>query len=319
MSQYIIRRLFLFIPTLIGVSLVIFILLRVMPGDVAVAILAGPSGEGIFTEEDVQRLNEELGLNEPIYKQYVVWVWGLIRGDLGNSYILNKPIFEQLKRQFPVSLQLGVFTFATIVISAIPVGIIAAVKQDGWTDYVLRGFAILALAIPSFFVGLLVVLFLSRGFNWLPPLGYTNLWEGPITSLQQLLPPAIALGIHSSGLLMRLTRTQLLEVMKEDYIRTARAKGLAERAVIVKHGVRNSLLPVVTYAGFQFGVLFSGTVVIELIFNLPGVGRGLVTALFSRDIPVIQAYIMYFALVSLIINLVVDLTYAWLDPRIRYT
>ena len=249
----------------------------------------------------------------------MTWVWGLIRGDLGNSYILNKPIFEQLMRQFPVSLQLGIFTFATIVVSAIPVGIIAAVKQDGWADYLLRGFAIFALAIPSFFVGLLVVLILSRGLDWLPPLGFTNLWENPIISLQQLLPPAIALGIHSSGLLMRLTRTQLLEVMKEDYIRTARSKGLAERAVILQHGVRNSLLPVVTYAGFQFGVLFSGTVVIELIFNLPGVGRGLVTALFSRDIPVIQAYIMYFAIVSLLINLIVDLTYAWLDPRIRYT
>lgn len=319
MGKYIVRRLLMFIPTLIGVSLVIFILLRVMPGDVAVAILAGPSGEGLFTEEDVQRLNEQLGLNEPLYTQYVTWVWGLIRGDLGNSYILNKPIFEQLMRQFPVSLQLGIFTFATIVVSAIPVGIIAAVKQDGWADYLLRGFAIFALAIPSFFVGLLVVLILSRGLDWLPPLGFTNLWENPIISLQQLLPPAIALGIHSSGLLMRLTRTQLLEVMKEDYIRTARSKGLAERAVILQHGVRNSLLPVVTYAGFQFGVLFSGTVVIELIFNLPGVGRGLVTALFSRDIPVIQAYIMYFAIVSLLINLIVDLTYAWLDPRIRYT
>ena len=204
------------------------------------------------------------------------------------------------------------------MLSAIPVGIIAAVKQDGWADYFLRGFAIFALAIPSFFVGLLVVLFLSRAFNWLPPLGFDHFWETPVKTLQQLLPPAVALGIHSSGLLMRLTRTQLLEVLREDYIRTARAKGLAERAVIIKHGVRNALLPVVTYAGFQFGILFSGTVVIELIFNLPGIGRGLVEALFLRDLPTIQAYIMYFAFVALAINLVVDLTYGWLDPRIRY-
>ena len=308
----------MFIPTLIGVSLVIFILLRVIPGDVAVAILAGPTGEGVFTEEDIARVTEELGLDRPIYIQYVDWMWGLIRGDLGNSFVVNKPIFEQLKRQFPVTLQLGILTFITIVIAAIPVGIIAAVKQDGWADYFLRGFAIFALAIPSFFVGLLVVLFLSRGFNWLPPLGFDHIWETPVKTLQQLVPPAVALGIHSSGLLMRLTRTQLLEVLREDYIRTARAKGLAEKAVIIKHGVRNALLPVVTYAGFQFGILFSGTVVIELIFNLPGIGRGLIDALFLRDLPTIQAYIMYFALVSLAINLVVDLTYAWLDPRIRY-
>ena len=308
----------MFIPTLIGVSLVIFILLRVIPGDVAVAILAGPTGEGVFTEEDVIRVTEELGLDRPIYIQYVDWMWGLIRGDLGNSFVVNKPIFDQLKRQFPVTLQLGILTFLTIVISAIPVGIIAAVKQDGWADYFLRGFAIFALAIPSFFVGLLVVLSLSRGFNWLPPLGFDHIWETPVKTLQQLVPPAVALGIHSSGLLMRLTRTQLLEVLREDYIRTARAKGLAERAVIIKHGVRNALLPVVTYAGFQFGILFSGTVVIELIFNLPGIGRGLIAALFLRDLPTIQAYIMYFAFVSLAINLVVDLTYGWLDPRIRY-
>ena len=308
----------MFIPTLIGVSLVIFILLRVIPGDVAVAILAGPTGEGIFTEEDIARVTEELGLDRPIYIQYVDWMWGMIRGDLGRSFVVNKPIFEQLKRQFPVTLQLGVITFTTIVLAAIPVGIVAAVKQDGWADYFLRGFAIFALAIPSFFVGLLVVLFLSRVFDWLPPLGFDNVWETPVKTLQQLLPPAVALGIHSSGLLMRLTRTQLLEVLREDYIRTARAKGLAERAVIIKHGVRNALLPVVTYAGFQFGILFSGTVVIELIFNLPGIGRGLIDALFLRDLPTIQAYIMYFAFVALAINLVVDLTYAWLDPRIRY-
>ena len=318
MRKYILRRLLMFIPTLIGVSLVIFILLRVLPGDVAVAILAGPTGEGIFTEEDVVRLTEELGLDRPIYIQYLDWIWGLVRGDLGNSFVLNTPIFEEMKRQFPVTLQLGVLTFATIVLSAIPVGIIAAVKQDSSADYFLRGFAIFALAVPNFFFGLLVVLVLSRGFDWLPPLGFDHVWETPFKTLQQLVPPAVALGLSSSGLLMRLTRTQLLEVLREDYIRTARAKGLAERVVIVKHGVRNALLPVVTYAGFQFGILFSGTVVIELIFNLPGIGRGLIEALFLRDLPTIQAYIMYFALVSLAINLVVDLTYAWLDPRIRY-
>ncbi len=308
----------MFIPTLIGVSLVIFILLRVIPGDVAVAILAGPSGEGTFTEEEVLQVTKELGLDRPIYIQYLDWMWGLVRGDLGTSFVLNKPIFDEFKSQVPVTLQLGIITFTTIILTSIPVGVIAAVKQDGWADYFLRGFSIFALAIPTFFIGLLLILILSRYLNWLPPLGFHHVWETPVAALQQMAPAAIALGIHSSGLLMRLTRTQLLECLREDYIRTARAKGVGERVVILRHGLRNALLPVVTYAGFQFGILFSGTVVIELIFNLPGIGRGLVDALFLNDLPTIQAYIMYFAFVSLAINLFVDLTYAWLDPRIRY-
>ncbi|PZC50612.1 MAG: peptide/nickel transport system permease protein [Chloroflexi bacterium] len=308
----------MFIPTLIGVSLVIFLLLRVMPGDVAAAILGGPSGEGTFTEEDVIKVTQELGLDRPIYIQYLDWMWGLVRGDLGTSFVLNKPIFEEFQRQVPVTLQLGVIAFTTIILTSIPIGIIAAVKQDGLADYFLRGFSIFALAIPTFFLGLLLILVMSRFFNWLPPLGFSHIWVNPSSAIQQMVPAAIALGIHSSGLLMRLTRTQLLECMREDYIRTARAKGVAEKVVIIRHGLRNALLPIITYAGFQFGVLFSGTVVIELIFNLPGIGRGLLDALFLRDLPTIQAYIMYFAFVSLAINLVVDLTYAWLDPRIRY-
>ena len=171
---------------------------------------------------------------------------------------------------------------------------------------------------PSFFVGLLVILGLSVYIGWLPPVGFTSLWDDPITSIQQLLLPAVALGFSSNGLLLRITRTQLLEVLREDYVRTARAKGLTERVVIMKHAVRNALLPVVTVGGTQIGFLFSGTIVIETLFNLPGLGRGLINALNTRDLPVIQIYIMYFALVALVANLIVDLTYAWLDPRIRY-
>lgn len=318
MRKYIAKRLIAFVPTLIGVSLAIFILLRVMPGDVAALMLAGPDGEATFTQEDVDALRAELGLNRPIYIQYLDWMWGLVRGDLGNSYALNKPIFGEIQRQFPVSLQLALIGFVAILIVAIPIGIIAAVKQDSWMDYVLRTFSVLALAMPGFFVGLLIILGLSRIFNWIPPIGFAHLWDDPVKSFQMLIFPALALGFHSSGLLMRLTRTQLLEVMREDYVRTARAKGLTEQAVILKHALRNSLLPVVTIAGFQLGLLFSGTVVIEQIFNLPGIGRGLVVSLFSRDLPMIQAYIMYFAFLALVANLLVDMTYGWLDPRIRY-
>ena len=318
MRKYILRRVLLFVPTLLGVALVIFILLRILPGDVAVQILAGPNGEAEYTLEDVENLRERLGLNDPLYLQFVNWMWNFARGDLGHSYATNRPVWGELKRQFPVTLQLAVLTAIVVTIIAIPIGIIAAVRQDGWLDFILRTFAIVGLAMPSFFVGLLVILGLSVYIGWLPPVGFTNLWDDPITSTQQLLLPAVALGFSSNGLLLRITRTQLLEVLREDYVRTARAKGLAERVVIMKHAVRNALLPVVTVGGTQIGFLFSGTIVIETLFNLPGLGRGLINALNTGDLPVIQIYVMYFALVALVANLIVDLTYAWLDPRIRY-
>ena len=318
MRKYILRRVLLFVPTLLGVALVIFILLRILPGDVAVQILAGPNGEAEYTLEDVENLRERLGLNDPLYVQFVNWIWDFARGDLGHSYATNRPVWGELKRQFPVTLQLAILTAIVVTIIAIPIGIIAAVRQDGWLDFILRTFAIVGLAMPSFFVGLLVILGLSVYIGWLPPVGFTNLWDDPITSIQQLLLPAVALGFSSNGLLLRITRTQLLEVLREDYVRTARAKGLAERVVVMKHAVRNALLPVVTVGGTQIGFLFSGTIVIETLFNLPGLGRGLINALNTGDLPVIQIYVMYFALVALVANLIVDLTYAWLDPRIRY-
>ncbi len=318
MKKYILRRVLLFVPTLLGVALVIFILLRILPGDVAVQILAGPNGEAEYTQEDVDNLRERLGLNEPLHIQFVNWVWDFARGDLGHSFATNRPVWGELKRQFPITLQLAVLTGIVVSVIAIPIGIIAAVRQDGWLDFILRTFAIVGLAMPSFFVGLLVILGLSVYIGWLPPVGFTSLWDDPVKSIQQLMLPAVALGFSSNGLLLRITRTQLLEVLREDYVRTARAKGLAERVVIMKHAVRNALLPVVTVGGTQIGFLFSGTIVIETLFNIPGLGRGLINALNTRDLPVIQIYIMYFALVALVANLIVDLTYAWLDPRIRY-
>lgn len=318
MKKYILRRVLLFVPTLLGVALVIFILLRILPGDVAVQILAGPNGEAEYTQEDVDRLRERYGLDDPIHVQFVNWIWDFARGDLGHSYATNRPVWGELKRQFPITLQLAILTAIVVSVIAIPIGIIAAVRQDGWLDFILRTFAIVGLAMPSFFVGLLVILGLSVYIGWLPPVGFTNLWQDPVKSIQQLLLPAVALGFSSNGLLLRITRTQLLEVLREDYVRTARAKGLAERVVIMKHAVRNALLPVVTVGGTQIGFLFSGTIVIETLFNIPGLGRGLINALNTRDLPVIQIYIMYFALVALVANLIVDLTYAWLDPRIRY-
>lgn len=318
MKKYIARRLFLFIPTLLGVSIVIFALLRMVPGDVAAVMLAGPSGDGVYTRAEYLEMRTRLGLDRPLYVQYADWMWDLMRGDLGVSLARGRPIWGEIKRQFPVSLQLGILTVIITWSIAIPIGILAAVKQDSLADYGLRGVAIMGLAMPSFFTGMLIVLGLSQFFNWVPPLGFVNLWQDPVKSIQQLIFPALALGFAVSGVLLRITRTQLLETMREDYVRTARAKGLAEPFVIMRHAVRNSLLPVVTAAGTQIGVIFSGTVVIENIFNVPGIGRGLLAALFTRDLPMVQVYIVYFALIALAINLMVDLTYAWLDPRIRY-
>ncbi len=318
MRKYVLRRLLLFIPTLIGVSMAVFALLRIIPGDIAALILSGPSGELSYTQEDVDELREEMGLNNPIYVQYLDWMSDLVRGDLGNSFVTKMSISEQVSRQLPITVQLAFFSMIVISVISIPIGVLAAVKQDSAVDYLLRGFAILGLAMPSFFVGLLVVLLLSVGLKWSAPLGFVNLWDEPITSFQQLIFPSIALGFASSGLLVRMTRAQLLEVLREDYIRTARAKGLGEALVVLRHGVRNALLPVVTIGGTQIGFLFSGTVIIETIFNIPGVGRGLISALNSRDLPAIQVYIIYFAGIALVANLIVDLMYAWLDPRIRY-
>ena len=318
MKKYIARRILLFVPTLLGVAVVIFLLLRVLPGDPAEKILAGPYGEGTFSQEDVERLREQLGLDKPIHEQFASWILDLVKGDLGYSVARGRPVADELKRQFPVSLQLGLLSIALIWSIAIPIGVLAAVRQDSWVDYVFRGIAIVGLAMPTFFVGLLVILVLSRFFNWLPPFDFTHIWDSPSTAIQQLIFPAIALGFSTAGTLLRMTRTQLLEVLREDYIRTARSKGLSQRTVTWRHAVRNSLLPVVTIAGAQIGLIFSGTVVIERIFNIPGVGRGLLEALSTRDLLMIQTYVMYFAFIALAANLLVDLTYAWLDPRIRY-
>ena len=314
MRKYIVKRMALYIATLLGVSLVIFIVLRVLPGDVAMVILSGPSGEAHYTEDDVRAIRDALGLDRPIYMQYIAWMWDLLRADPGYSYILGRPIFDGIKQQFPVSLQLGLLSFIAILIFSVPTGMLAAVKQDGWVDYVMRGMSIVFLALPTFLVGLLIVVILHEAFSWQPT---NDLWENTGASFRQLILPAVALGASSSGLLMRLTRTQLLELLREECARTGRAKGLVEKAAIIKQGAVNALLPVLAYVGLQFGILFSGIVIIEYIFNIPGIGRGLVLALFLRDLPTIQAYLMYIAFVALTINLAVDLIHAWLDPRTR--
>ena len=319
MRNYAIKRVLLFIPTVVGVSVLLFAILRILPGDVAVQILMAGDPEVTITEEDRLRVREELGLDRPIYTQYLDWMWGVFRFDLGDSFIMKRPVAEQIKREFPVTMQIAFFAAFFVAIISIPIGVLAAVYQDKWPDYILRGFAILGLAMPSFFVALLVVLILSVYFRWLPEFGFVHLWEDPWKSFQQLIFPALAIGFSSSGYILRMTRGQMLEVLRDDYVRTARAKGLPERVVIMRHALRNALLPVVTLFGFQVAFLLGGTVVIEIIFALPGMGRALIEAVLLRDFPVVQTYVLYLVVVAMMINLLVDLSYAWLDPRIQYS
>ncbi len=319
MQQYLIRRLLLFIPTLILVSVTIFVMLRIVPGDPVLLILAGPDGEGAFTQEEYEAMKDQLGFNDPMHLQYFRWVYGLATFDWGRSIETNERVVDIFKRAYPVTLQLSLMSFLVIATVGIPIGVLAAVKQDSWIDYLFRGLAILGLAMPTFWLALLILLALSLWFNWIPPIEFVNLWEDPATSLTQLIFPAVALGLSAQGTTMRMTRSQLLEVMREDYVRTARAKGLAERLVILRHALRNALLPVLTILGILLGVLLGGTIVIEIVFNIPGLGRPVINAVSSLDQPVLQVVVLAFTLIFLVLNLIVDMAYALLDPRIRYS
>ena len=321
MQNYAIRRLLLFIPTLIAVSMLVFALMRVVPGDVAILILAGPGEEGstLFTNEDVQALREQLGLDDPIYVQYVDWMRGVITLDFGDSLFANSPVASDVLRRFyRVSLPLTFLTVSLALLFAIPSGVAQAIMQDSPWDYILRAISIGGVAMPGFVVGTLMLLLTVRVFTWIPPLEFRPIWEDPLITLQQLIMPALALGYLFSASLSRMVRSTMLEVLRQDYIRTARAKGLNSSTVIVRHALRNALLPVVTLAGLQLGTLLGGTVIIETLFNLPGVGRATIQAINTRDYPLVQFVVLLFATIFLTVNLMIDLAYGVLDPRIRY-
>ncbi|PZC41935.1 MAG: peptide/nickel transport system permease protein [Chloroflexi bacterium] len=319
MGAYVIRRILTFIPSAIGVTLIIFIIMRIVPGDPALMILSGADGESSYTQEDYLLLRSQMGLDDSLPTQYLRWMGQLARFDLGVSLENDRPISNIFKERFPVTVQLALLGFLSAVVMGIPIGIISAIKQDSIVDYVFRSIAIFGLAMPTFFVGLIVILVLSVYFNWFPPLGFKNLWEDPWISIQQLGWPALALGFSVNGTMMRMMRAQMLEVIQEDYIRTARSKGLPERVVINRHAVKNAMLPVITVAGTLLGGLLGGTVVIEMIFSIPGMGRALIDAIYVRDIPLIQTFILIIALIYLFLNLLIDLSYGWLNPRIRLT
>ena len=316
MTSYILQRLALFIPTLILASFLAFAIMRILPGDPAIAMLGG--AEGSFTQEDLDVVREQLGTNRPIHVQYITWIGDLFQGDFNDSYFHHVPVAELMKDRFPVSTQLAVMALVLSYLIAIPLGVLSAVKQDTIIDHAAKLFTIAGVALPTFWVGILILFVLGYYFNWVPPLNYASFFENPFINLQQMIFPAIALGYFNTAFAARLTRSAMLEVMHEDYIRTARSKGLKEFVVISRHAIKNAFLPVITIVGFQLGRLFGGAVAIEAIFVVPGVGRLLVDSVLIRDYPVVQASILMIALVVLALNLVVDLLYGWLNPRIRY-
>ncbi len=317
MQQYVVRRLLAIIPLMIGVSLVIFFVMRVLPGDVAAVIASRGSPDTAPTEQEIEAVRFALDLDRNIFLQYGDWVWDALRFDFGESYFTGNSVRDDIIRKLPVTIELGLLSILIAWIIALPVGIISAVKQDSVWDYAGRIFSISGLAVPTFWAGILTILILSRYFSWLPPLGYREFFEDPRGNLLQLIFPALALGWTLSATAARMTRSSMLEVLREDYIRTARSKGLKEAVVVLRHALRNALIPVITLAGFMISLVIGGTVVIESIFSLPGMGLYLVQAIGIRDFPIIQGVVLLIAFAFAIVNLLVDLAYGFIDPRIR--
>ena len=318
MRDYLLRRLVLFVPTIIGASLVVFLLVRVAPGDPALAILQGSLGQNPFSQEDYEKLRKFMGLDEPMPVQYAKWFGSIIRGDLGESSIYRIPVSDILRRRFPVTLELTVLALAFTWTVAIPVGILSALKQDTLIDYVLRVFSIVGVSMPLFWTGILILFALVVFFDWFPPVPFRSFQDDPWNNLQTMIWPAVALGYFAVAVLSRMVRSTMLEVLREDYIRTARSKGLVERVVVLRHAFKNSMLPVITLMGLQLAAIISGTVVLERIFSIPGMGNLILRAVTENDYYALQATVLAYAFVFLVLNLLVDLSYGWLDPRVRY-
>ena len=318
MQRYLIRRLLMAVPVLFGLSLAIFASIRIVPGDVIISLTADA---GNVPEEQKAALRRKLGLDEPFVVQYVKWAGGMARGDFGTSLWTGTSVRDELRRTMPVTIELAVLALVISIVLAIPIGVISAVRQDTWMDYAGRLFSIGALSMPDFWLGTIAVLYLSIWFGWIPPIGqgYRGLFENPSINLQMLLLPSLILGLRLSASGMRMTRSALLEVLREDYIRTAWSKGLRERSVVMRHALRNSLIPVVTIIGAQLSLLLAGSVVMETLFGLPGMGRLTFDAVRLRDYPQVQASVMVIGTFVVLINLLVDMLYGWLDPRIRYS
>ncbi len=317
MAFYIVKRLLAMIPTLLGVAVLIFVLLRIVPGDVVEARYL-TQGSQFQSQDLMDQERKKLGLDQPLWKQFTTWMAGLARLDFGVSMWTGAPITEEIKLRFALSLQLALMASLLAQLLAIPLGILAAVKQDTWVDYAVRVFSIAGLATPSFWLGIMMILTMLIVFKWVPPMVFTPLWVNPWENLAQLIWPALAVGYRYSAVGTRMMRSAMLEVLREDYIRTARAKGLWLKLILSRHALKNAILPVLTVMSLEFAFLLGGLVVTEQVFNLNGLGMLFVDAISHRDYTLVQALVMLVATFFLLINFFVDIAYAWIDPRIRY-
>jgi len=317
MRQYIIRRLFLLVPIMIGVSFLTFLTFRVIPGDAAVLIC-----QFSCTPETLHDIRAELGLDQPFYEQYGRWMWGVAQGDLGDSFFTKLPVTTELGRRLPVTGELMVLSMVLALLLGIPPGILSAIRPGTPLDWIARVASVVWLSVPSFYLGILVILFGAQWFGWSPPNFATGkaatITGDPWANLQTFFFPSLVLALGAAAVIMRLTRSSMLEVLRNDYIRTAWSKGLRERSVITRHALKNAMIPVLTIVGLQVGALLGGSVIIELVFALNGIGVYLLEAILRRDLLVVQSLVLMFATVYVVINLLVDIGYAWLDPRIHY-
>jgi len=315
MQAYILRRLLALIPTLFFASVIVFTTVRLIPGDVIDLMLS--QNDISASKMDREALMEVLGLDKPMWSQYLTWVGSLFRGDMGNSLWQSTPVTERLAERLPVTFELGLLAILIGLTIALPIGVYSAIRQDTAGDYIARSFSILLLAVPSFWLGTMVVVIPSIYFGWSPEVSYISFSEDPIGNLKQMLVPAAVLGAALSAVTMRMTRTMMLEVLRQDYIRTAMAKGLPERLVVFRHALRNALIPVVTLVGLQAPLVIGGAVIMEQIFGIPGMGTLLLDAVNQRDYPIITGVFLVVGLAVMVINLLVDLSYGLLDPRVR--
>jgi peptide/nickel transport system permease protein len=315
MKIYLVQRLAVALLTLFGMSVVIFVLLRLAPGDI-VDILFSTAG---YVDPDARRtIMQELGIDRPLVVQYLDWIRQILHGDLGKSYRYDLPAWEIIRPLLPVTLELALLSIIVAVLLGVPTGVVSAVRQDSALDYILRVVSLAGLSMPSFWLGMVIILGLVAWLGWIPPMTYVPPTQDLGLNAIQFLLPALAVGYRSSALIMRITRSSVLEVLREDYIRTAQAKGQAPHVVVWRHAFRNAMLPVVTVIGIEFAFLIGGLVVTETVFNLPGVARFLVDAILWRDYPMVQNLVMFIAIVVILSNLLVDMLYGLLDPRVRY-
>ena len=318
MRHFLSHRLLLVLPTLIGTTLLVFLLMRVLPGDVAYTLLAGDEGAAQVDPDSLALLRHQLGTDRPLHVQYLDWLSGIPRGDLGTSMWNRLPVAGEIARRLPLTIEVALLSMLLGFGAGLPLGIVSALRRNTLTDSIARFTSVLFLAIPSFWLGMLILMFTVHFYNWMPPLGYFLPWKQPGANLTQILFPSLVIGSHIMAIVTRMTRSTMLEVLQEDYIRMARAKGFSERQVVMRHAMKNSMIPVITIVSLSFGSLLGGTIIMERVFSVPGIGSYLIESITVRDYTATQALVLLFGGSFILINLLVDIAYGWLDPRISH-